>query len=69
MRPNTKSTGADLERQAWVAKVRRLVKKYNAAMQTNPVMKHALLPLMELTAFGQERTDRVNTKSGGLGKR
>lgn len=58
-RPQTQNAGAALERQAWMARVRRMHKDRTTFDDM----------LDTLVAFGKSRTKRDNAKAGGLGKK
>jgi hypothetical protein len=61
----TGQDGASKERQAWMAKLRRLLR---ACSVTDDHQLTVCGPLHELLVWGSSRTLRFNKRAGGLGK-
>ena len=58
--PLTTHRAASLERQAWIAKLKREIK-------TGPTMEH-ISAFSKLLKWGEARVRRFEKKKGGLGK-
>lgn len=59
-KPMTSHRAASLERQAWLAKVRRMIRTTKSTAKWDA--------LLALEKWGQDRVKRFEAKKGGLGK-
>lgn len=64
-RPQTINSGGGLERQAWMAKLKSMVRKSIAPSHSIGWAE----AIRELTLYGEGRTKRDDKAPGGLGKK